>query len=80
MLNTTLQNYKDKLKDLYKKIKAVDTKITSEEKLYLESKLALAKNIAQDIKIDRLEVNMLTYTPDISNIKDKDIEQLINQF
>ena len=80
MLNITLQKYKAKLKDLQKQAKTLDTQITSEEKLYLESKLALEENISQDIKVDNLEVNTLTYTPDITKIKDEDIEQLINQF
>ena len=80
MLNHTLQKYKTKLKDLQKQTKNLDSQINSEQNLYLESKQKLEQNIASEIKIDSLQVNVLTYTPDLSQIRDEDIAQLINQY
>ena len=80
MLNKTLQKYRIRLKDLQKQVKNLDLQITGEEKLYLQSKLAFEQNVTQEIKVDNLEVNMLTYTPDVSKIQDEDIEQIIKQY
>jgi 2C-methyl-D-erythritol 2,4-cyclodiphosphate synthase len=80
MLNKTLQKYKSKLKELQKQTKNLDAQISSEENLYLESKQKLEEKIASNVKVDSLQVNMLTYSPDLSKLKDEDIAQLINQF
>jgi predicted nucleic acid-binding Zn-ribbon protein len=80
MLNKTLQKYKGRLKDLQKETKKLESQISSEENLYLESKQKLEENIASEVKVDSLQVNMLTYTPDLTKIKDEDIAQLINQY
>jgi 2C-methyl-D-erythritol 2,4-cyclodiphosphate synthase len=80
MLHKTLQKYKSRLKDLQKETKKLDAQIVGEENLYLESKQKLEENIASQVKVDSLQVNMLTYTPDLSQIKDEDIAQLIKQY
>jgi 2C-methyl-D-erythritol 2,4-cyclodiphosphate synthase len=80
MLHKTLQKYKSRLKDLQKETKKLDAQIVGEENLYLESKQKLEENIASEVKVDSLKVNMLTYTPDLSQIKDEDIAQLIKQY
>lgn len=80
MLSNTLQKYKTALKDLQKQVKSLDLQITGEEKSYLESKRILEKNISLEVKVDNLKVNMLTYSPDVSKIKDEDIAQLINEY
>jgi uncharacterized protein YoxC len=80
MLSKTLQKYKNSLKELQKKTKKLEAQINSEETLYLESKQKLEENIASEVKVDTLQVNMLTYAPDLSQIKDEDIAQLINQY
>lgn len=80
MLNKTLQKYNLKYKELQKQLKALDLQIDDEQKLYLESKVTMEKNIGEQTKVDNLNVNMLTFTPDLAKIKDEDIEQIINQY
>jgi hypothetical protein len=80
MLNKTLQKYNLRYKELQKQVKVLDSQIDEEEKLYLESKTALEQNISQQVKVDNLHVNMLTFTPDLSLIKDEDIDQIISQY
>jgi hypothetical protein len=79
MLNKSIQKYKNKLRDLQKQNQALDSQITLEENLYLESKQKLELEISDEIKVENLEVNMLTYTPDLSGIKDQDIQKLITK-
>jgi hypothetical protein len=80
MFSKTLQKYKSKLKSLQSQTKKLDSLIAQEQNLYLESKQKLEDNISSQIQVDNLQVNMLTYTPDVNNIKDQDIAQLINQY
>jgi hypothetical protein len=80
MLNKTLQKYKSRLRELQTENRKLESQIGDEESLYLESKQKLEENISSDVKVDSLQVNMLTYTPDLTQIKDEDIAQLINQF
>jgi hypothetical protein len=79
MLNKSIQKYKSKLKDLQKQNQVLDDQITLEENLYLESKQKLEKEISDEVKVENLQVNMLTYTPDLDSIKDKDIQNIITQ-
>jgi hypothetical protein len=79
MLNKSIQKYKTKLKDLQKQNQVLDEQIVLEENLYLESKQKLEKEISDEVKVENLQVNMLTYTPDLANIKDKDIQNIITQ-
>jgi hypothetical protein len=79
MLNKSIQKYKNKLRDLQKQNQALDSQITLEENLYLESKQKLELEISDEIKVENLEVNMLTYTPDLTGIKDQDIQKLITK-
>jgi ABC-type lipoprotein release transport system permease subunit len=79
MLNKSIQKYKLKLKDLQRQNQTLDNQIVLEDNLYLESKQKLEQEISDEIKVENLEVNMLTYTPDLSVIKDQDIQKLITK-
>jgi ABC-type lipoprotein release transport system permease subunit len=79
MLNKSIQKYKLKLKDLQRQNQTLDNQIVLEDNLYLESKQKLEQEISDEIKVENLAVNMLTYTPDLSVIKDQDIQKLITK-
>ncbi len=79
MLTKTLQKYQLKLRNIHTEIKKINSQIKDEDKFYLESKTTLEKTIVQNTKVNSLQVNMLTYSPNMS-FKDEDIDQLINQF
>jgi hypothetical protein len=77
MFKKVIQKSKIKLKDLHKQNSAIDVELEHEEKLYLESKQKMEKDISDEVKVENMKVNMLTYTPDISVLNDKDIQSLI---
>lgn len=79
MFQKVIQKYKSKLKDLHKQNNALDSQLSNEEKLFLESKQELEKNISDEVKVENMQVNMLTYTPDLSNLDDKTIADLIKK-
>jgi uncharacterized tellurite resistance protein B-like protein len=80
MLDKTVQKYKAKLRQIQSQTSQLEAQIQGEQKMYLESKQKLEQDIASQVKVDSLEVNMLTYTPDLTKIKDEDIVTLLNQF
>jgi predicted Zn-dependent peptidase len=76
MLSKSITNYKKVLSTLQTQNHDTESLIANEDSLYLESKQKLEQIIAKEVVVD-FEINLLTYSPDVSKIKDEDIQDII---